>query len=289
MFRDTFVISLNKKAQRRETIQKELARMKLSSTWFCGMDGYKKDVRDMVKRLGLIHPDSFHYFTPGHLGCLFSHYSLWQQIYLDQANKSLEDAWILILEDDTRFHPSVTPEILAAIWASVPPDAKVVKFHSSNGYTDNHTLFSTDHSTYFLKQNKLTFSLMSYAIHTSVLKSLLMKVWTYHIDLFHTEGIYIVKRPEKSDLFVSRLYGNLPFFSHGICIPNNTLDSDTISTEVEKGETVEQAVSLPFSEKNPLKEGVNSVHLYDLVSPSGTCHVFYEFNVANINKLKGQN
>ena len=174
MFRDTFVISLNKKAQRRETIQKELARMKLSSTWFCGMDGYKKDVRDMVKRLGLIHPDSFHYFTPGHLGCLFSHYSLWQQIYLDQANKGLEDAWILILEDDTRFHPSVTPEILAAIWASVPPDAKLVKFHSSNGYTDNHTLFSTDHSTYFLKQNKLTFSLMSYAIHTSVLKSLLM-------------------------------------------------------------------------------------------------------------------
>jgi hypothetical protein len=130
----------------------------------------------------------------------------------------------------------------------------------------------------FMKQKKIVFSLMCYAIHTSLLKSLLMKRWTYHVDLFHTEGTYILKRLG-SEVYKTTLYDKIGFFSQGICIPNNDDDSDTLGKEERIAATAVQDVRLLFDDVSLMKEGSTKLHLYDEVTPTTTCHVMFEFQL----------
>lgn len=274
MFQHVYVISLPHKKDRQAQIQKELERMGISNwSFFTAADGKSSDIRDIALRLQILDSESLPYFSPGHLGCLVSHYNLWLQIYLSAPS----DSWTLILEDDARFHPSITSESLIEIWNELPSDAIFAKFHSSNGYKDNSALFSEPASRFWLKQRKTTFSLMAYAVHTKALKTLVMTKWRNHIDLFHLENTYIAKRPEDSHLFVSKLYTDEGLFSQGICIPNNSQDSDTIDGEIQKEKAplykLEQVM-----DGQTYKEGEMTIHLYDEETVTGVCHVLFGFN-----------
>ena len=278
-FRKTYVISLHEKIDRQRRLEKELQRVGITEyEHFTAMNGHKKDVQDMIKRLGLVKPESLRFFSPGHLGCLFSHYSVWQQIHLEHVNKGLPDAWYLILEDDTRFHPCVDDAFMTAFWSHVPTDAKMVRFHTNNGFKDKTELFSIPVNSVLLKQTKIVFSLMSYAIHSSFLKSLLQTVWTYHVDLFHSDGIYIAKRIDDTE-HVQKLYSPEGFFSQGICITNNEEDSDTVRKETDGGSSEVQPVQLLFDDTEKQKEGDVNVHMYDEFLPTGTCHVHFSINL----------
>jgi len=280
MFKEVYAISLAAKERRREALSREVERVGLHiDHWTTAMDGKKKGVQELLRHLGIIDPDAFQFFTPGHLGCLFSHYRIWEQIYLNHVNTGAEDAWYLILEDDARFHPSVTPEKLQTVWASVPADARLVKFHSSNGFSGKANLYSTESSSpYFLKQTHITFSLMAYAVHSSILRSLLLTRWTYHIDLFQTEGIYIAKKMDDSELYTSDLYGSR-FYSQGLCIPNNSEDSDTVEVARQTLESSRAEVRLLFPSAAHMKEGDTSVHLYDDITERSVCNIYYSFTL----------
>jgi GR25 family glycosyltransferase involved in LPS biosynthesis len=273
IFKGVYVISLPHKEKRRTQIKAELERVGIGEyNFYKAADGKEKDIRDMALRLQILEPETLHWFAPGHLGCLVSHYTLWLQIFLSAPS----DGWYLILEDDARFHASITSEKLHQIWSDLPSEAIFAKLHSSNGYKDDPNLFSEPTSKYWLKQKKLTFSLMAYSVHTKALKTLLMTKWKNHVDLFHIENTYIAARPEESKDYVQTLYTNEGLFSQGICIPNNETDSDTLD------ETIESVASPTYShyqlmDGQTYKEGEMSIHLYDELTMTGTCHVYFGF------------
>jgi GR25 family glycosyltransferase involved in LPS biosynthesis len=274
MFEKVYIISLAEKKARQAMVQMELTRVGLKDySFFNAVNGRDPDKQDLIRRLGLIEKESLPFFSPGHLGCLASHYFLWLQIYLS----SPQDGWYLILEDDCRFHPSIQPDTLQEIWSDLPADAVFAKLHSSNGYKDDTALFSEPATTHWLKARHLTFSLMAYAVHTRAIKTLLTTVWKNHIDLFHLEGTYIAKRRGSYDLYWSNLYTSNGFFSQGICIPNNDTDSDTLA----ETSLPTRSSTLPLKQLmdgHTFKEGDMSIHLYDEVRPTGTCHVMFAYN-----------
>lgn len=274
-FQKVYVISLPHKLQRQEQIKKELSRVGITNyTLHKAANGKEKDIQDLARRLQILDAETLPYFAPGHLGCLVSHYTLWLQIFLSEPSEN----WYLILEDDARFHPSVTSEMLTEIWNDLPSDATLAKFHSSNGYSDNPNLFSESATPFWLKQKRLTFSLMAYAVHTSALKSLLITKWRNHVDLFHMEGMYIAKRIEDSPLYISNLYTSEGLFSQGICIPNNSQDSDTADEIVESSQAVSTQPVKQLMDGQTYQEGDMSIYLYDEVRPSGVCHISFGFH-----------
>lgn len=288
LFSNIFVISLAHKVQRKERLQKELKRVGIDCsqvTWVSAMNGSNPEIRSLVEHLNIIDKEYISFFTNGHLGCLFSHYSTWLSLYTKHLNEHLEDKWYLILEDDTEFLECVSPSFLQEIWNTKPEDAKLIKFHATYGYENNPELISVEYSTHFRKQNKISFSLMCYAIHSSLFSSLLFTKWKNHIDLFHTEGIYIIKTPIGFQQPIQTLYNTNGIFTEGICKTNCQPDSDTVNTSVQIPSLHIQSVKQLYDSVPPIP-GTYSVHLYDKFQETGTCHVHFQIELKNYQQDK---
>lgn len=278
LFSNIFIISLASKTKRKERLSKELQRVGIDTsqvTWISAMNGSKSELRNLVERLHIIEKDYLPFFTNGHLGCLFSHYSLWMSLYTKHINESLEEKWYLILEDDTEFLSCVNLSFLQEIWATKPNDAKLIKFHATYAYEQNPDLISLDSHQYFRKQTRISFSLMCYAIHSSLFPALLFTKWKNHIDLFHTEGIYIVKTPSGYTQDTQILYTTNGIFTEGICKTNCEPDSDTVDTTVERVAVPKQEVKQLY-DSTPPEEGTYPIHIYDKFQDKGTCHIHFQ-------------
>lgn len=286
VFSNIFVISLIHKVKRKETLQRELTRvgMDLSKlTWISAMNGSKPGIRELVERLHLIDTEYISFFTNGHLGCLFSHYTVWLSIYTKHLNEGLEDTWYLIMEDDTEFLSCVSPEFLRTLWNEKPSDAKLIKFHTTFGYENNPDLISTDFNPYYRKQKKISFSLMCYAIHSSLLPSLLFTKWKNHIDLFHTDALYLVKTPSGFQQEPQTLYSSEGIFTEGICKTNHEIDSDTADSTIQT-QYIQTQLIQQLHDSIPPKEGIYPVHIYDKFQDTGTCHIHFQIELKNYLK-----
>ncbi len=281
IFSDIFVLSLAQKQRRQEALRVEFNRVGIDPakvSWTSAMNGTNPQIRELVKRLNLVQEDFLPFFTPGHLGCLFSHYSLWFNLYTKHLNEQTPERWYLICEDDTKFLPCVNSTFLQTLWNEKPADAKCIKFHATYAYQPNPNLISQDYNQFYRKQTRISFSLMCYAVHTSFLPELLFTKWKNHIDLFHTEGMYLVKTPPNTLQTIQTLYSSEGFFTEGICLTNNEPDSDTAQ---EKSLDRFQA-PLPVKQlfdTIPPQEGKHIIHIYDDFKETGTCHVHFEYEL----------
>ncbi|NBO61484.1 MAG: hypothetical protein EBU82_10990 [Flavobacteriia bacterium] len=284
LFSNIFGISLYHKHQRRDRLQKELQRVGFPDiSWISAMDGSQQEIQHLVERLDIVEKEYLPFFTNGHLGCLFSHYSLWLQLYTQHLNEKKKDTWYLILEDDTTFLPSVTYDMITRIWKEKPSDAGFIKFHTTYAYQPNPNLISQDYSTFYRKQTKISFSLMCYAVHTSFLPKLLFTKWKNHIDLFHSDGIYIIKTPPECQHDPQTLYSSSGLFTEGICCTNHETDSDTIVKGSSSSHTIHYSVQQLFDSVPP-KEGIYSIPIYDDFKESGTCHVHFQYELKKRNE-----
>lgn len=278
IFSNIFVLSLASKIKRKEKLSKELQRVGIEPSqvnWISAMNGSKPELRNLVERLQIIEKDYLPFFTNGHLGCLFSHYSLWMSLYTKHINESLEEKWYLVMEDDAEFLPCVDSSFLQEIWATKPTDAKLIKFHATYAYEQNPDLISVASHPNFRKQTRISFSLMCYAIHSTLLPSLLLTRWKNHIDLFHTEGIYILKTPSGFTQDTQTLYTTNGIFTEGICKTNCETDSDTVDTKVKRVFVSKQEVKQLY-DSIPPEEGTYPIHIYDKFQETGTCHIHFQ-------------
>jgi hypothetical protein len=291
IFQEICVLSLAYKQRRQEQLRVEFNRVGIDPSkvsWISAMNGKKPEIRELVKRLAILQEDFLPFFTPGHLGCLFSHYSLWLRLYTRYLNESLAEGWYLICEDDTKFLPSVDSNYLETLWNQKPGDAKCIKFHATYAYQPNPNLISQDYNTFFRKQTRISFSLMCYAVHTSFLPTLLFTKWKNHIDLFHAEGIYLVKTPPETQQGIQTLYSSEGFFTEGICLTNNDIDSDT--AQGATSQTYQPALPVQqLFDSIPPQEGNHTIHIYDDFKDTGTCHVHFQYELKKCLEVSREN
>lgn len=284
-FSDIFVLSLLHKQNRKEKLRTEFQRVGIESEkvhWISAMNGSNPHIRKLVERLDIVERDYLPFFTNGHLGCLFSHYSLWMQLYTKHLNENLEGAWYLIMEDDAKFFPCVNNDYIGNLWTEKPADAKLIKFHATYGFEDNPDLISQEYTEYYRKQTRISFSLMCYAVHSSFLPNLLFTKWKNHIDLFHAEGIYILKTPLGVKHSSQTLYSSDGIFAEGICLTNLDPDSDTVDPRIPQSTQIQPVQQLHDS--IPPIEGNHKVHIYDKFQSTGTCHVYFDVVLKNYLK-----
>jgi GR25 family glycosyltransferase involved in LPS biosynthesis len=287
LFSDIYILSLIHKDKRKELLRNEFERIGIDSTkvkWISAMNGAKPEIRQLVERLHIIEHKYLSFFTNGHLGCLFSHYSLWMQLYTKHLNENLEDKWYLIMEDDTKFFPCVNSEFIHQVWNEKPADANLVKFHATYGFEENPDLISEECNTYYRKQTRISFSLMCYAVHSSFFPNLLFTKWKNHIDLFHAEGIYILKTPSNAKQTIQTLYSSNGIFAEGICLTNHDVDSDTADSLVSMQDSNQIKPVQQLYDGVPPAEGNYNVHIYDKFQPTGTCHVYFDVVLKNYLK-----
>jgi GR25 family glycosyltransferase involved in LPS biosynthesis len=280
LFEGIFVLSLKEKEKRQEILKQELLRVGMNLDkvqWISAMNGKRPEIYSLVKHLGIIEEPYLRFFTPGHLGCLASHYCLWLQLFTKHINTTMEDKWYLIMEDDTKFLPTISSDFLTNLWSKKPTDATFVKFHATYGFQQNPNLISTEVNEYFRKQTRISFSLMCYAIHSSCFQKLLLTRWKNHIDLFHFDGIYLVKTPEGFSQPPQTLYSTEGLFTEGICFTNHELDSDTVSER--KPYPLAPSKVQQLYDSVPAEPGTYTIHMYDDFQPTGTCHIHFQIEL----------
>lgn len=285
IFSDIFVLSLLYKQKRKEKLRNEFERVGINSSqvhWISAMNGSNPHIRQLVERLSIVEKEYLPFFTNGHLGCLFSHYSLWMQLYTKHLNENIEDRWYLIMEDDAKFFPCVNKDYIGSLWNEKPADAKLIKFHATYGFEENPDLISQEYNTYYRKQTRISFSLMCYAVHSSFLPNLLFTKWKNHIDLFHAEGIYILKTPPGVNQSSQTLYSSNGIFAEGICLTNLDPDSDTVDSTIPQ--TTQFNPVQQLHDSIPPREGNHKVHIYDKFQSTGTCHVYFDVVLKNYLK-----
>ena len=82
-------------------------------------------IKELALRRKIVTEGCVKELSKGALGCLMSHYKLWEHEFL-QKNKD-DDYWVLIVEDDVLFHPQLKNEHVNAYMAEWPADARLIK------------------------------------------------------------------------------------------------------------------------------------------------------------------
>jgi hypothetical protein len=118
------------------------------------------------------------------LGYLMTQYKLWESIYM---NSDSSDSWVLICDDNVCFHPSLTTEHLNEYLQNIPEDAKFLKFTHLDFNFASQKLYNTN--TKWMKFTTI-YSMACYAVHTSILPTLLAKTYENAIDDFEVNGSY---------------------------------------------------------------------------------------------------
>lgn len=91
----TFCITLKETPSRREIAEKTFASQEIPVEFFEGIHGESFGVKTTIPNLEEV-PGLEYYITPGHIGCILSHYMLWKTL------ESLPENEFLIFEDDVQ-------------------------------------------------------------------------------------------------------------------------------------------------------------------------------------------
>jgi GR25 family glycosyltransferase involved in LPS biosynthesis len=177
-FKNVYVVSLKEATERRDYIRHTLDAIPgLSYTIVDAVNGRKNPhVRQSYRDRGII--DDYGH-GEGVLGCLASHRMLWERI-LYECN-SAEPAWTLILEDDAKFHPLLTSELLSEYLGSIPKDAWMIKlgYLGTSPYSSKYVPVNKYWTSL---QNSTAFSTICYAVRSDVVPHLLKHKWTTPVD-----------------------------------------------------------------------------------------------------------
>ena len=122
-FKNTYVINLPERVDRRERVASELERLGVSFEFVQAVRGRDNQFALWFFRNVLRQTASP---SPGLIGCHLSHASIWIRTLLDAS--IAPDDFILVMEDDLKWCSQTTNEVIEALLAKVPTDANMVKF-----------------------------------------------------------------------------------------------------------------------------------------------------------------
>lgn len=131
--------------------------------------------------------------SDGALGCLASHRAIWESALL--SADSSEPFWILILEDDVRFHPLFNEALLQEYINEIPKEASIIKF----GYlaireiSNNYKAISRHYVSF---EKMVSYSTCCYAIKSDILRKMLNIKFHGPIDCCIWPNAYGVSYPE---------------------------------------------------------------------------------------------
>lgn len=166
----------------------------MNYTFVEGVNGRKNPfLRNSYKNRNII--DGGYPFTDGELGVLASHRMIMENCMLH--TESSEPYWILIMEDDVRFHPSLTNEIFAQYIQNIPRDALHLKFgylanpFISNGIrVDPKDGYKQYNTSWINFNNSMSFATHCYAIRSDVLPACLAYKFTQPLDCIIVPNTY---------------------------------------------------------------------------------------------------
>ena len=189
-FRRKYVINLERMPERRVRAEKHLKSLALDVSFFNAYDASKNYdlLKEQALRNKIVTENCVKEIGKGALGCLMSHYKLWESEFLKM--KKGESYWILIMEDDVLFHPKFNHTVLQSYLNAMPSDAKFVKLGwMFNAYWHSKNVVPCN-DLYVKFINNGVSSHICYAVHSSILETLLLKTYEHAIDDFSIEGSY---------------------------------------------------------------------------------------------------
>lgn len=186
-FKDVYVISLKTAIDRREALSMHLARFDgLQYTVVEAINGRKNCVLRNWFEIAKFITTPYN-FSDGALGCLASHRKIWQ-ITLESIESKFP-VWVLIMEDDVRFHSFLTNEIMKAYLENIPSDARVLKF----GYLsdpENRGSYTRENKYWWNFNATGAFSNICYAVRADVLPTFLYTKINCPVDGITMKGMY---------------------------------------------------------------------------------------------------
>ena len=194
-FKRKYVINLERMPERKKRVSEHLQSLSMDFSIFKAYDASKSyaSLKEQALRTKIVTESCIKELGsgalgPGALGCLMSHYKLWEMEFM--LRKKDENYWILIMEDDVLFHPMVDDTVLQSYLDLMPADAKFVKLGWAFS-SDWHSKNVVSHNERYVKfLNNGVFSTICYAVHSSILETLLLKTYKHAIDNFPIDGAY---------------------------------------------------------------------------------------------------
>jgi GR25 family glycosyltransferase involved in LPS biosynthesis len=229
-FKRRYVISLPQSKDRRESVKEEMNKVNMDFEFFDAVDGREdyEGLRNYYKQRGILSERVCKELTPGALGCLLSHYKIFEREHKLQGD---EKYWILIMEDDIKFAPNIYNQ-LQNYFNHWPTNTKFVKLAYWNNYTKG---FKQEcGNPYFVELKSQTCGCLCYAIHSDLFSRFVYNKYDTAIDLIVEYPMYGFKTPpETPKEFFKMLanYGNAMF--EGICAEKYETLPSTIGSHMK--------------------------------------------------------
>ncbi len=210
-FKDIYVVSLKTANERRAQCASELRRVGIETFQF--IDGIVGKANPLLRQSyadrGILTATAP--VSPGAFGCLASHRWIWESAL--SAITSPEPFWILILEDDVKFHPLFTTALLQSYLDAIPPTAGILKFGFLAGprFSERYTV---ENSHWMAFGSTPSFATHCYAVKSTHLRHLLNLRFNKALDCVVWPAAYGASNPEKilglpSDSYMDwRMYYN---------------------------------------------------------------------------------
>jgi len=216
-FKHRYVINLKDSVDRRVAITEELKKVNMEFEFFEAVDGRKdfEFLRNYYLKKGLITEGFAKTIIPTELGCLLSHYKIYEKEY--QRMKG-DEYWILIMEDDITFSPNLTPQVLQTYMEHWPEQSRYVKLGFTNWFKDN----VKDINSYFVELKNATGWGGIYAVHTSVLHTLVNYTYNAPADCIYLPPIYACKSVQGES---PEFYKANKVLFHGLCAERKGCES----------------------------------------------------------------
>jgi len=181
-FKNVYVISLKDATERRAYMKEMLdTHPGLDYTLIDAINGKKNPyLRYSYKTRGIIGE---YEHGEGVLGCLASHRMVWERILYE--TESIEPFWTLIMEDDVKFHPLLTPELLSSYFEAIPKDARMLKIgYLGSKLVSGKVVLRTyvPVNQYWVSFQENAYSTICYAVRSDLIPHLLAHKWNSPID-----------------------------------------------------------------------------------------------------------
>ena len=226
-FKRRYVINLKRSDDRRKSILHELEKVNMEFEFVEAVDAREnyETLRKYYRQKGVISEVGYSEFTPGTLGCLLSHYKIYEKELYQHNN---EKYWILIMEDDICFSNKLTTQRLKEYLQNWPEHANYVKLGYCNYLKDN----TIDYNSHFQKLKNVTTFSGCYAVCSTALHFLVNKQYSKAIDIILIPEMYCCKSltDESSSFYTAN--GNT---FKGLCAERPNTCS-TIDTDIKKNQ-----------------------------------------------------
>ena len=225
-FKRKYVVNLERMPERKKRVSEHLQNLSIDFSMFKAYDASKsyEALKEQALRTKIVTESCIKELKPGALGCLMSHYKLWELEFM--LRKKDENYWILIMEDDVLFHPMVDDTVLHSYLDLLPADAKFVKLGWAFGSQWHSKNIVSYNERYVKFLNNGVSSTICYAVHSSILETLLLKTYDHAIDDFAIDGAYGFKHlVDDADFYKIIDYPSLVY--KGVCSDNK--DGSTTS------------------------------------------------------------